>query len=256
VNQGVQKKYLFAIILIANYVIFSTAVAQNSPISTVSSCLGDSAPACAKRYQACTTCHGAGNTATVGRTANEQYFPRIAGKPAAYLYNQLRHYRDGGRHYGLMVGLVEHQSDAALLAMAQYFANLELPYPEPASLPSLRAGTGAASLQRGQQLALHGDKAQGIAACVSCHGAQLSGALPAIPGLLGLPRDYIAGQIGAWHTGQRKAQAPDCMAVVAKQLRAEDVSAVATWLSTQRLPAEYKAVKLRAPLPTACGDMK
>ena len=66
----------------------------------------------AQRMQACTTCHGAGATAQVGRTANEAYFPRIAGKPAGYLYNQLLNFRDGRRHYGLMVGMVEHLSDA------------------------------------------------------------------------------------------------------------------------------------------------
>ena len=83
----------------------------------------------AQRMQACTTCHGAGATASVGRTANEAYFPRIAGKPAGYLYNQLLNFRDGRRHYGLMVGMVEHLSDAYLMEMAQYFAQLDLPYP-------------------------------------------------------------------------------------------------------------------------------
>ncbi|NJS37341.1 MAG: cytochrome C [Brachymonas sp.] len=152
----------------------------------------------AKRMQACTTCHGAGVTATIGRTANEVYFPRIAGKPAGYLHNQLKNFRDGRRHYGLMVGLVEHLNDAALLEMAQYFAQLDLPYPEPQAPP---AGTSAAAMQRGQQLAMRGDPAKGIAACVSCHGANLLGVQPAIPGLLGLPRDYVAGQVGAWQTG-------------------------------------------------------
>ena len=193
--------------------------------------------------QACTTCHGAGSTATVGRAANEVYFPRIAGKSEPYLYNQLKNFRDGRRHYGLMVGLVEHQSDAALREMAQYFAQLQLPYPEPLTPP---AGTPAAVLQRGQQLALRGDASAGIAACASCHGAALQGALGAsafVPGLLGLPRDYMAGQIGAWQTGMRKAQAPDCMAQIARKLKPEDVSAVAIWLAAQPVFA--------APLPAA-----
>jgi cytochrome c553 len=194
-----------------------------------------------KRMQACTTCHGAGATATVGRTSNEVYFPRIAGKPEAYLFNQLQNFRDGRRHYGLMVGLVEHQNDAALREMAHYFSRLQLPYPEPQAPP---AGTPASLMQRGQQLAWYGDRARGIAACASCHGASLQGAGPSlshpdpyIPGLLGLPRDYLAGQIGAWQTGMRKAQAPDCMAKIALTLSAQDVSAVVTWLAAQPVPA-------------------
>jgi cytochrome c553 len=209
-----------------------------------------------KRMQACTTCHGAGATATVGRTANEMYFPRIAGKPVGYLLHQLQNFRDGRRHYGLMVGLVEHQSDAALLDMAQYFAQLDLPYPEPLALP---AGTSQQVLQRGEQLVRYGDAAQGIASCASCHGVNLMGVQPAIPGLLGLPRDYIAGQIGAWQTGMRRAHAPDCMARVAKKLSPQDVSAASTWLSAQRVPVGGKPVeaitKLAQALPMPCGGV-
>jgi cytochrome c553 len=210
-----------------------------------------------KRMQACTTCHGAGSTATVGRTANEVYFPRIAGKPAGYLYNQLVNFRDGRRHYGLMVGLVEHQSDAALREMAQYFSQLQLPYPEPQAPPP---GTSRQTLQRGEQIALRGDAAKGIFACASCHGVQLAGVEPHLPGLLGLPRDYIAGQIGAWQTGMRAAHAPDCMAQVAQKLSPEDVSAVATWLAAQSVPAHAKALPsvsaLPAALPLPCAPPK
>jgi cytochrome c553 len=212
----------------------------------------------AKRIQACTTCHGAGSTATVGRTANEVYFPRIAGKPASYLFNQLMNFRDGRRHYGLMVGLVEHQSDAALMEMAQYFSQLQLPYSEPQAPP---LSTSRQTLQRGEQLALRGDPAKGIFACASCHGAQLLGVEPAnafIPGLLGLPRDYMAGQIGAWQTGMRAALAPDCMAQVAKTLSPEDVSAVATWLAAQPVPQPLKTTAKAPPvaLPLRCGAYK
>jgi cytochrome c553 len=207
----------------------------------------------AKRMQACTTCHGAGATATVGRTANEVYFPRIAGKPEQYLYNQLLNFRDGRRHYGLMVGLVEHQSDAALREMAQYFSKLQLPYPDPQAPP---AGTSSAVMQRGQQLALRGDAAKGIAACVSCHGAALQGAGSSIPGLLGLPRDYMAGQLGAWQTGMRKAQAPDCMAQMARKLEPEDVSAVVIWLEAQPVPVSAPAAPLPVAIPLPCGGVK
>jgi cytochrome c553 len=204
--------------------------------------------------QACTTCHGAGATATVGRTANEVYFPRIAGKPAGYLYNQLVNFREGKRHYGLMVSLVEHLNDAALMEMAQYFAALQLPYPDPQAPPS---GTPAATIQRGEQLVLRGDAGKKIPSCASCHGANLLGVEPFIPGLLGLPRDYMAGQLGAWQTGMRKAQAPDCMAQVAKQLSPEDVSAITIWLAAQKVPSPAKAApslaSLPAPLPLPCG---
>jgi cytochrome c553 len=227
----------------------------------------------AQRMQACTTCHGAGVTASVGRTANEAYFPRIAGKPAGYLYNQLLNFRDGRRHYGLMVGMVEHLSDAYLMEMAQYFAQLDLPYPPPAAP---KPGTPPSTLARGQALVMQGDAARGLPACTACHGAALMGVAPALqtagnlkntnpsmPALLGLPRDYMAGQLGAWQTGQRRAHAPDCMGRIAKLLTPDDVDALATWLAAQPVPTDKltgktakPAARLPATMPQACGGVQ
>ena len=46
------------------------------------------------RVQGCVTCHGQNGQGTGNGT-----FPRIAGKPAGYLYNQLVAFRDGSRQY-------------------------------------------------------------------------------------------------------------------------------------------------------------
>ena len=59
-----------------------------------------------------------------------------------------------------------------------------------------------------------------LPACTACHGAALAGTRPAVPGLLGLPRDYLIGQIGAWQTGKRHAIEPDCMADISRRLGA------------------------------------
>jgi cytochrome c553 len=202
----------------------------------------------AKRMQACTTCHGA-----QGVTSNQAYFPRIAGKPAGYLFNQLQNFKEGRRHYGLMVGMVEHLSDAYLLEMAQYFAGLDLPYAAP--LP-LKTPAAEVNLQLGKTLALHGDTSRHIPACTACHGAVLMGVQPAIPALLGLPRDYLVAQLGAWQTGQRRAHAPDCMGRIAKALKPADVDAVANWLSIQPIPSSSKpADSLPESLPEKCGGM-
>lgn len=199
----------------------------------------------AQRMQACAGCHG-----KEGRATNQGYFPRIAGKPAGYLYNQLVNFREGRRGYPAMVYLVEHLSDDYLHEIANYFASLDLPYPPPQT-----RGADAALLRRGEQLALHGDSARGIAACVACHGASLTGALPAFPGLLGLPRDYVVSQFGSWRTGRRQAVAPDCMATITQRLAADDIEAVSTWLSSQPLPADTKpAAGVAQPLPLECGS--
>ncbi|MFT3956705.1 MAG: c-type cytochrome [Piscinibacter sp.] len=200
----------------------------------------------AARVQACTACHG-----KEGRAAPDGYHPRIAGKPALYLYHQLLNFREGRRRYGPMVYLVDHLSDAYLHEIADHFAALDLPYP-----PPLPASDGATTLARGEALVLRGDAQRQLPACSACHGAALTGVAPAIPGLLGLPRDYLKGQLGAWVNGQRRAHAPDCMADIAQRLTPDDVSAVAAWLASRPLPAPAKpAVSLPAPLPLECGSV-
>ena len=180
-----------------------------------------------ERVRACTACHGKEGVAT-----NQGYFPRIAGKPAVYLYNQLRHFLEGRRQNPAMRHLLAHMSDAYLMDMAQYFSALALPYPppEPTTVtPRL--------LARGEQLVRQGDKQRDIPACTACHGAAMTGRLPATPGLLGLPRDYVVAQIGAWRTGSRHADAPDCMAHVARRLSNDDIHAVSQWLAAQPVPS-------------------
>ncbi len=199
----------------------------------------------AQRALACTACHG-----KEGRAGPDGYYPRIAGKPAGYLYNQLLNFREARRNYALMTRMTDPLSDAYLMEIAQHFAALDLPYPAPH-----RASFPADVLRRGQELALKGDASRQIPACAQCHGQALTGVQPNTPGLLGLPRDYLNAQLGAWKTRQRRAHAPDCMAQIADQLTTDDVAAVSSWLATQVLPPNTKAVaSLFAPLPMPCGS--
>src|SRR5206468_6259469 len=160
------------------------------------------------------------------------YYPRIAGKPAGYLYNQLLHFREGRRHYGLMAGLLETLSDDYLAAIARHFSSIDVPYPLPQ-----KASVPEDVLQRGHTIATQGDADRRLPACAACHGKALTGVAPNVPGLLGLPRDYLNAQLGAWRTGQRRALAPDCMAEIARRLSPEDLSAATAFLSSEALPA-------------------
>lgn len=200
----------------------------------------------AARVLACTACHG-----KEGRATQEGYFPRIAGKPAGYLANQLLNFRDGRRSYPQMGYLLEHLTDDYLHEMAAHFAALSVPYAPPPA-PQVPA----AVLERGRKLVQQGDAARSISACVACHGATMTGVHPSIPGLLGLPRDYLNSQLGAWKTGQRRAYAPDCMADVARQLTPDDVSAISAWLAAQPVPGDGKpANALPAAMPARCGGV-
>jgi cytochrome c553 len=202
-----------------------------------------------ERTRACTACHG-----EQGRAGPDGYYPRLAGKPAGYLFNQLKNFQEGRRHYNLMTRLVDPLSDAYLEEMANYFSKLNLPY-APAMQPKERVSDRI--LQHGKKLALEGDSSRGVPACNTCHGKQLTGIQAHVPGLLGLPLDYLNAQLGAWQTSQRKTRTPDCMREIVKQLDSEDLVAVATWLSTQNMPLNSSpALQISEPLkaPWRCGS--
>ncbi len=203
----------------------------------------------AQRVLACTSCHG-----PQGKASAEGYVPRIAGKPAGYLHQQLLAFRDGRRRHDGMARLLEHLGDDYLAEVAAHFAALDLPYaPTAASAQPLRSEPQL----RGRTLAQQGDAARQVPACTACHGKALTGVQPFVPGLLGLPKDYVLSQLGGWRVGLRQARKPDCMAQIAQRLTPTDVSAVAEWLQSQPVPAHAApAQQPPATWPMACGSLR
>ena len=196
-----------------------------------------------QRAVACTSCH-------VKDQGTDAFFPRISGKPAGYLYNQLINFRDGRRQYPLMTYMVDHLPDAYLREIADYFSTQHMKAP-----PVQPTAVSQAVLERGRLLVTQGDKAIKVPACIACHGEKLTGVAPAIPGLAGLPRDYVNAQFGAWKNKARRAHAPDCMAEIANRLSLDDVAAISSWLGARPLPADASpAAAIARPLPIACGS--
>ncbi|MCP8937126.1 c-type cytochrome [Alsobacter sp. SYSU M60028] len=199
----------------------------------------------AERVLACAPCHGA-----QGEGTRDPYFPRLAGKPSGYLYNQLIAFRNGRRRYPPMNYLLAFLPPEYLKEMADYFASLNPPLPPP-SVPAVAED----ALNAGRTLVTQGDATRSIPACTSCHGPNLTGMEPGIPGLLGLRPNYISAQLGAWRYGTRTALSPDCMQVVAGHLTEADVTAIAAWLSSRPAPAERRSVPQGTyALPFACGS--
>lgn len=199
----------------------------------------------AARVAPCAACHG-----DQGRATTDGYYPRLAGKPAGYLYQQMLNFREARRTHAVMTYLLDFLPPAYLQEIAGYYASRHPPYPPPQT-----ARASAAVLERGRQLVEQGDPARRLPSCRSCHGATLSGVAPGIPGLLGLPVDYLNAQLGAWKNGVRRATAPDCMADLVQRLSDADLAAASAWLAAQPVPSEYRpAPGVPAPLPLDCGS--
>jgi cytochrome c553 len=221
-------------VLSALCLVAASAVADDLPLSGM-----------AERVQACTPCHG-----VEGRGTKDPYFPRLAGKPSGYLYNQLLAFRNGRRKYPPMNYLLQFLPDAYLKQIADYFAEQRPPLPEQGP-----PDVSETVLGHGKALVTGGDAERAVPACVSCHGSLLTGQEPGIPGLLGLRSTYLSAQLGGWRYGTRTAIAPDCMQVVAGHLTEDDVRAVAAWLSLQPAPANPSPSPNGSfALPFECGS--
>jgi len=199
------------------------------------------------RVQGCVTCHGQS-----GQGTENGYFPRIAGKPAAYLYNQLIAFRDGTRKYPPMNYLVAYLPDPYLKEMAQHFASLR-----PAFAAKEQPNVDAAVVERGKAIATTGDPSRGIPPCIACHGAGLTGMEPGIPGLVGLRAAYITAQLTRWRVGDRRAADPDCMKRIATRLSETDVAAVSAWLAMQDPPKDASPESSNlVRMPLSCGSQR
>lgn len=204
----------------------------------------------AERVKPCAACHGeAGHSNT--EAGAKTYYPSIAGKPAGYLHQQLLNFRDGRRHNAIMQPMLATLSDAYLREMADYYAA------QPLSVSTQASSASAERLALGRQLVEHGDAGRDIPACSACHGAELKGAQPSIPGLRGLSADYLSAQLGAWRTGVRKAAAPDCMGQIAERLSLDEIAAATAWIaSLPPLPDARPANQPEAELPMRCGGVQ
>lgn len=196
------------------------------------------------RVMACVACHG-----QKGQGGVSPYFPRLAGQPAGYLFNQLQAFREAHRKYTPMNYLVTYLSDDYLREIAGYFSSQEAP-----SGPAAPSSQPPATLERGRTLVQGGDPSRNVPACIACHGAALGGRAPGIPSLLGLRAEYISAQLGAWRSGVRHAKAPDCMQQVAQRLTEADIGAVAAWLSSQAPTPDSTPAAATDTLPLACGS--
>ena len=169
----------------------------------------------------CLACHG-----DRGQGSDAAGFPRLAGMDAGYLASQLHAFKDGTRQNPVMAPQVQGLDDAAIAAVAAYYAGLPVPEPTP--------GPGNSDLlEQGRILATRGRWADDIPACEQCHGPGGRGIPPHFPALAAQHAGYLESQIRAWQQGQRHNDPNGLMAAVAERLGEDDIKAVAAWFASQ-----------------------
>ena len=170
---------------------------------------------------ACVRCHGAD-----GRGPRSALVPVLHGQPADALIEALRAYADGRRESGIMQPLANDLTPEDIKRVAGYYAALSAPQRD------VSESTGD-DLNNGRSIFERGDAANGIPACITCHGDE---ALQTYPRLAGQNRRYVETQLRLWKTETtRHTDAAAIMAPIARALSEEQIRDVAAYL--ERLPA-------------------
>lgn len=176
--------------------------------------------------EVCAGCHGENGI------PEDASFPHLANQPRASLYKQIQEYKSGSRQGGqaaVMASLVEPLSDQQIADVVAYYASL----PAPARVPA-----GSAVLLPTERLVTLGDPARGVAACDSCHGASRGGPQDS-PALLGQSAAYLEQQLQLFASGERNNDLFSRMRVIANQLTADEMRALAIYYRGHAAP-RYK----------------
>jgi cytochrome c553 len=139
-------------------------------------------PACAAddieaKVQLCAACHGQNGVPTDPKT-----IPVIWGQERAYLFKQMRDYRNGERDNPIMSPIAKSLAEEDLRPIAAYFAAK--------SWPTQNAAATSAPLPKG------------ITQCQPCHQPNFQGGPPA-PRLAGLSYEYLLASMHGFATDQR-----------------------------------------------------
>jgi len=155
----------------------------------------------------CDSCHAP------ARLQNDSLMPILDGQSEAYLLESLRAFRRGSRPSGVMQAVVGQLDDQSMVLLARSYAERGLPKRRDRLLP---------------ELAINGDAARGIPACLNCHDK--AGLNPAYPSLRSLSRNYIRNQLRLFQADLRGGGAyRDLMVRAAKNLTQEDIEALARY---------------------------
>ena len=172
---------------------------------------------------ACVACHGAG-----GEGLAAAGYPYLAGMNQQYLMRQLQAMKTGARISPVMKPIAEALSQEEIEAVTAYFAGLPLPD------KGLGEKGDAPRMARAHKLMTEGKWQQaGMPACIACHGPAGQGVGSTFPIIVGQPAAYIENQLQAWRQGQRKSDPNNLMKSVAGKLAAEEIEALAVYLSAQ-----------------------
>lgn len=224
---------LFAVLLVA----CATANAQapagtgNAPAAPQPAATPVQNPSSAKSIESkvamCVGCHGIpGYKASFPEV---HHVPMISGQNAKYIAAALKAYQTGDRKHPTMRGIAGSLSEQDIADISAYYEAHGKDMPKaPDALPAANAQV-TALLQK--------------AACVSCHGANLSKPIdPSYPKIAGQHADYLFVALKAYKTENNQAVGRNngVMGAIAKQFSNAELKALSQYVGSLQGELETK----------------
>jgi cytochrome c553 len=196
---------------------------------------------------ACFRCHGVDGSGDPAAA-----FPRLARQSEQYLYASLKDYASGVRENPIMSPIAKELTESQMRDVSAFYASRSgetlLAHP---SAPS----PDPALLQHGATIAAVGNAESGVQGCINCHGPAGRGLGSIYPYLGGQYASYIEAQLKAWKAGVRRSnrEPAEVMSYIARQMRDDDIQAVALYYGSIRFVAPEQIVPLSARSGTQGG---
>jgi len=192
----------------------TTRVAWNTDLLRTLSRPGESGKATA---DICAGCHGERGIAP------DPQFPNLAGQSAIAIYKQLHDYKSGSRVHPIMTNIAQSLQDQDIINLSTHFASAA----EKVHEPKMAEGTDKDTLQ----LVERGDPARGLPACNACHGFNSGGPIET-PSLSRQNKEYLAGQLHAFKSSDRRNDIYTRMRSIASKLTDPEVGTLATFYAS------------------------
>ncbi len=171
------------------------------------------------------TSHASGSIEALARTCNNCHgvngvsagdaMPSIGGLPESYLKTVMMEWKEGRRYSATMARLIKGYTEEEIAALAAYFSKLPWVPVEQKTDPKL--------VERGKQA---------TQSCVSCHGPTGKAMMPTAPNMNGQIAKYLEMELRKYQDDA--VPMPAMMRMMAKQVKAEDIEAIAHFYASQK----------------------
>jgi cytochrome c553 len=165
----------------------------------------------------CATCHGERGVAPAPQ------FPNLAGQSAIAIYKQLHDYKSGSRVHPIMSSVAQSLQDQDIINLSTHFAS--------AAERALDQKTAEVVDQDTLRLVERGDPARGLPACNACHGFNSGGPIET-PSLSRQNKEYLASQLHAFKSSDRRNDIYTRMRSIASKLTDPEVGTLATFYAS------------------------